>query len=330
MTRDQLTECMHAVLEGTATPEQSMLLGAVLASDAEAAAEFESWKALFGGLDALPPAQPPEDLVARIAVALPAPAAPPEQIVVAAVQLQERSHVVAAGPRQPARVPPDLRAIFRRPTRPDSPQEHRHMNVKRKIWAGGAIAVVALGVAILVSGYPPKAENVLGTVVPAERYRAPQAGAETVKLGEPAAATPTAVTERTAIQSGATEAQTRAQASDAKVSAQSTDARMQADKLAQQQADLTAQQQANLTAQQKANLTAQQKANQMAQQQANLTAQQQANLMAQQQANLTAQQQANHMAQQQANHMAQQQANHMAQQQANQMAQQQAQRAAPN
>ena len=69
------------------------------------------------------------------------------------------------------------------------------MNAIQKIWAGGAVAAVAVGIAVFVFDLPPKSEDVLGTVVPAERYRAPQAGAEAVKLGPTTTAPATAGTD---------------------------------------------------------------------------------------------------------------------------------------
>ena len=307
MTRDQLIECMHAVLDGTATPEQSMLLGAVLASDAEAAEEFAAWKALFSGLAALPPAEPPEGLVDRIAAALPDRAAPPEQILVAGVQLPARPSVVAGGQGQTTRLPPIHPAIFQRPTKPVSQQEHRHMNVTRKVWAGGAIVVVALGVAILVSGYPPKEENVLGTVVPAERYRAPQAGAESVKLGEPATTT---ATTSTMIQ---TEAQKAQAAADQKAQVVAdTKAQIAADTKAQIAADTKAQiaadTKAQIAADTKAQIAADTKAQMMANQKAQIAADQKAQMVANQKAQMTADQKAQMMADQKAQMMADQKA----------------------
>ena len=62
----------------------------------------------------------------------------------------------------------------------------------RKLWAGGAVMVLAVGVAMIAFDLPPKSSDVVGTIAPAERYRAPQAGAEAVQLGQPAAGVGTA------------------------------------------------------------------------------------------------------------------------------------------
>jgi len=47
---------------------------------------------------------------------------------------------------------------------------------KRKLWIGGGIAAVAALLAVsYVSNFPPGAQNAMGTIVPAQRYIAPQA-----------------------------------------------------------------------------------------------------------------------------------------------------------
>ena len=52
----------------------------------------------------------------------------------------------------------------------------------RRIWIGGAIAAAAV---ILVMQYVdlPPSKDMTGTIVPAQRFRAPQSGAENVKAG---------------------------------------------------------------------------------------------------------------------------------------------------
>ena len=57
---------------------------------------------------------------------------------------------------------------------------------KRGIWimSGVAAAVLALFVGTSVD-FPASGDKAAGTIVPAERYRAPQPGAEDIKLGKP-------------------------------------------------------------------------------------------------------------------------------------------------
>ena len=114
------------------------------------------------------------------------------------------------------------------------------MNASRKIWAGSALAAVALGIVVFASGYPPKAEDLTGTVAPAERYRAPQAGGDAIKLSEPsgsATAVPALTTAGIeAAQADASrtmqksDAQLQAEKADASRIAQKSDAQLQAEK----------------------------------------------------------------------------------------------------
>lgn len=170
----QLSERMHAVLDGEATPEERRELEVRLAEDAAARSEFESLRAMFASLAALPEADPPRDLTARIAAAL------PSEIP---IQLSPQLHVIAARPERKQGILSSLSSFVRWLITTDNPQESGTMDTNQKIWVGGAVAAAALGIAVFALDLPPKSENVLGTVVPAERYRAPQAGAEAVKLG---------------------------------------------------------------------------------------------------------------------------------------------------
>ena len=114
------------------------------------------------------------------------------------------------------------------------------MNTNRKIWAGGTLAAVALGIVVFASGYPPKAEDLTGTVAPAERYRATQAGGDAIKLGDQAGGSIAAPALATAGIEAAkadasrmaqkTDAQMLAEKADASRMAQKTDAQMQAEK----------------------------------------------------------------------------------------------------
>ena len=213
---DARTELMHAVLDGTADADRIGELDALIASDASAAQEFAAWKTMFRTLSAIPMSHPPEGLVAAISAAIPEQAPINANKFSKSSQLFSGSPVIASGQAQTRRPPSGFRAFFRRPSRPESSQEFGQMNASRKIWAGGAIAAVALGVAVFATGYPPKAENLTGTVAPAERYRAPQAGGDAIKLGEPGATT-TAATPTVAVgaEAAKADAQMKAEKADA-------------------------------------------------------------------------------------------------------------------
>jgi len=207
---------------------------------------------------------PPEGLVAAIDKKVPADG-----------QLSTPEFVFASEQTRTPHFSNGLRTFFRRPSRSDTTGGYGHMNTNRKIWAGGAIAVVALGVVIFATGFPPKPENVTGTVMPAERYRAPQAGAEAIKLGEP---TPGVLTAAPKDIGGV-----QAAKSEANLSADRS-AAMTADK----SANLAADRSAAMTADKSANLTADRAAAKSADKSANLAADRSAALTADKSVNLTA------------------------------------------
>jgi hypothetical protein len=265
LKRSQLTELMHAVLDGEASEDDARRLELHIAADPMARAEFEEWKCLFKALAEVPKEHAPEGLVASVSAAAPA---------------VRRDH------HQPffrRRVLGDTRAT---PSRSDkmTQESSRRIFAHRKAWLGAGIAAAAAVVVAQVAFDFPVAKDVLGTVAPAERYRAAPNGSENVKLGVPAESTANST------------ATNEASRSNAEKSADLT-AQQKADLTAQQKADLTAQQKADLIAQQKADLTAQQKADLTAQQKADLTAKQRAELTAQQTADLTAQKRADLTAQ---------------------------------
>ncbi len=185
MTHAELVERIQAVLEGAASPAQRRELEQRLAADASARVEFEQWQRLFVALDRVPQATPPEGLVAAITAAAAQHFSPTRQTH----QLFDRDHVI--GYRAPERR--NAMSWFRATIRPQNrpgPQERENMSEqerigsRRRLWAGGAAAVLAVGVGLIAFDYPPKSQDVTGTIAPAERYRAPQATTEPVKLGD--------------------------------------------------------------------------------------------------------------------------------------------------
>jgi uncharacterized protein YjbI with pentapeptide repeats len=187
MNRTELTERMHAVLDGAATPEQARELERLLAGDTAAQLEFDGWRSVFQTLEHMPRASPPEGLVAAVSAAMahrPAPLRTSHQLFTRPGVLEHR-HL--AGRSASSRI----RATFRRLRRSETLEETEVMSEQknmsfrnRKLWAGGAVAVLIVGVAIFTFDYPPKGGDVVATIVPAERYQAPQAGAEAIKLGD--------------------------------------------------------------------------------------------------------------------------------------------------
>ena len=257
LKHSSLTELMHAVLDGEASADDARQLELRLAADPAARAEFEEWKRLFSALAEVPKEHVPEGLVASVSAAAPAARRDDHQ------------------PFSRRRVLGDTSAIPSRSVKMTQ-ESSRRIFAHRKAWLGAGIAAAAAVVVAQVAFDFPVAKDVVGTVAPAERYRAAPNGSENVKLGVPAESTANST------------ATNEASRSNAEKSADLT-AQQKADLTAQQRADLIAQKKADLTAQQKADLTAQQRADLTAQKTADLTAQKTADLTAQKTADLTAQ-----------------------------------------
>jgi anti-sigma factor RsiW len=154
----ELTELMHAVLDGEATPAEARNLERILAADADARAEFDSLRALFDELKGVPQALPPEGLVASVMADLPSS------------QLSAPSRVIGA--RAQAGSP--ISDMARRESRSVPFSGSRLM--KRKVIFVGA-GVAALAVILLASSgidFPPGGTNTTGAIVPAQRFRADQ------------------------------------------------------------------------------------------------------------------------------------------------------------
>jgi hypothetical protein len=187
MNHTELTERMHAVLDGAATPEQARELERLLAGDPAAQSEFEGWQRVFQALERMPRACPPQVLVAAVSAAMARRPAPHRT----SHQLFARPGVLGHRHLADRSTSSRIRATFRRLRRSETLEETDVMSEQknvgfgnRKLWAGGAVAVLVVGVAIFTFDYPPKGEDVVATIVPAERYQAPQAGAEAIKLGD--------------------------------------------------------------------------------------------------------------------------------------------------
>jgi hypothetical protein len=161
-------------------------------------------------------------------------------------------------------------------------QQSSRFFASRKGWLGAGI-VAAAAVVVAQLGFDfPVAKDVVGTVAPAQRYRAAPNGSEDVKLGAPV---------ETAGSTAGIDATRSVAEKTADLTVQKK-ADLTADLTVQKKADLTVQQKADLTVQQRADLAAQQRAELAVQQRADLTAQQKAELIAQQRAELVAQQRA--------------------------------------
>jgi len=170
-------------------------------------------------------------------------------------------------------------------------QSSRRIFAHRKAWLGAGIAAAVAVVVAQVAFDFPLPKDVVGTVVPAQRYRAAQNGSEQVQVGAPAAqATPTAAAPE------ANRAVAEKSAADSALEADHT-ARAKADHAAQLSADHNAQMSADHNAQMNADRSAQKNADHAAQMSADRAAQMNADRAAQKSADHTAQMNADHAAQ---------------------------------
>jgi len=274
-----LTELMHAVLDGEASAAEARELELRLAADPAARAEFDDWQRLFHALGEVAQEHAPEGLVASVTAALPSP---PRTAGDRGQPFPDRrvlGHTRFGFPRRVlgesrAMQPPHVASST--PTRSITMTQQSRIFAHRKAWLGAGIVAAAAVVVAQVAFDFPVAKDVVGTVAPAERYRAAPNGSEDVKLGVPAGAT---------ANSTATNEASRAIAEKS------------ADLTAQKKADLSAEKKADLTAQQRAELAAEKKADLNAQKTADLAAQKTADLTAQKTADLTAQKTADRTAQ---------------------------------
>ena len=122
-----------------------------------------------------------------------------------------------------------------------SEQSSRRTFANRKAWVGGGIAVAVAVVVTQVALDFPLSKDVVGTIIPAQRYRAPQNGSEQVQLGtraDQAAPTGTvpeasrALAEKSAAESARSAERSQAQLTAERSQAQATAERSQAQEMA--------------------------------------------------------------------------------------------------
>jgi anti-sigma factor RsiW len=185
MNHAQLVELMHAVLDGEATSDERRELEARLARDASARAQYDELRLLFDSLRRVPQPYAPEGLVASVMDAVPSRRPPRPD----AGQLFPSSGVFEANLKKARGRSSGDRAPIHRVFQPwaflrgDTMNEQNSgFSGKRKIVIGSGIAAAAVIVALSTGLFPPS-NDTAGTIVPAERYRAPQITSEDVKVG---------------------------------------------------------------------------------------------------------------------------------------------------
>ena len=172
------TRLMHAALDGEASPEETRELERILAADPSARAEYDELHRLFDALSRVPKAFPPEGLVASVMARLPQQGGAPSRLR----QLFTWPGVIGLRSKEAPGSSQGTSARVHRVS-PQGPffrsenmsEEKSGSFGKRKIWIGGGIAAAAVILAVS-SGvdFPPGSKDTVGTIVPAQRFRADQ------------------------------------------------------------------------------------------------------------------------------------------------------------
>jgi anti-sigma factor RsiW len=181
---------MDAVLDGEATPAEARELDRLLAADPAARTEFEQLKRVFEGLRDIPQAFPPEGLVASVLANIPQNASTRPR----PDQLSSRSRVIGSATKEARGTSPG-KSVKGMPVYQPAPHSREwNMNEqssgsrRRNVWIGSGIAMAAALIALAYTiDFPPGAQNVVGTIVPAQRFKAAQPAMDDIKAGGQAA-----------------------------------------------------------------------------------------------------------------------------------------------
>ena len=170
MSSNDAIRLMHAVLDGEATPDEARELEALLEADPALRERHGQWQAMFDAMRRVPPAWPPEGLVAAVMANIPhSPGGP-------GGQLSAQSRVIGVTSETHRAIPASSATILRSPrTMAPLGEMMSEQSSKRRIWIGAGIAAVAV---IVVGGYaldvPPGGKDAVGTIVPVQKFVAPQ------------------------------------------------------------------------------------------------------------------------------------------------------------
>ncbi|HKW79802.1 MAG TPA: hypothetical protein VJQ49_02230 [Casimicrobiaceae bacterium] len=189
MNHAERIRLMHAVLDGEATPDEARDLDREIAADPSAGREFSELERLFAGLRRMPRPFPPEGLVAAVLAAVPQR---PDAADSPGSQLLARRGVLRQIWSRPRGTIPGQTGGVHKVSQPGPQPRGETMNQqqsgfrKRAFWVGGGIAAVAAILAVSYGlDFPPRNDDTVGTIVPAQRYRAPQMSGDDIKLGSP-------------------------------------------------------------------------------------------------------------------------------------------------
>ena len=179
---------MHVVLDGEATSDERRALESALERNPVARSEFDELRRLFDAMKAVPQAFPPEGLVAAVLADARKPGSGGDSS-----QPFRASRVFEPNSKKSQGRPAGQGETVYQASKPWALSRGDRMNQqkigfsgKRKLLVGGGIAAAAIIVALSTGVFPPGGNDIAGTIVPAERYRAPQITADDVKVGNQA------------------------------------------------------------------------------------------------------------------------------------------------
>jgi pentapeptide MXKDX repeat protein len=179
---------IQAVLDGDASATQRAELDRLMASDPALRTKFDSLRQVFAVLEAVPEMDPPASLVEDVMVR-----AAQREGAQAATHQRSSSKAVATAEKR-----------LERPGRGNWFSALAHLlkevgmneqkagilgTTKGRLLVTAGIAAVALIGLSSVIDFPPGGSSTSGTIVPVERYRAPQNSAQDINVGFPGAQT---------------------------------------------------------------------------------------------------------------------------------------------
>ena len=193
MSQSSPDSLMNAVLDGDASAAQRAELDRLLASDPALRSKFESLQQVVNLLAAVPYVEPPANLVESI-LARAKPQKSSRGSPATSHQLYSEANVIVAGAVGIRRIrpePPTIGSWFSRLVHlirelGMSDQNSGFLgSTKGRLLVTAGVAAVAVIALSTVIDFPIGASNSTGTIVPAERHRAPQNSADDIKVGLP-------------------------------------------------------------------------------------------------------------------------------------------------
>ncbi len=186
MNATDASALMHTVLDGEATPSEAAELQRELAMRPELQKQYASLQGLFDDLRRVPVGYPPEGLVAAVMANIPqdpAESVDDRQLFAGPGVIGLSSQGTRGRRREGSKAGRiELQPWLRRKEENMS-EQNRTFPGKRKWWIGGGIAAAVVVIGFASGLIPPGGKDTAGTIVPAQRYQAPQSAVQDVQGG---------------------------------------------------------------------------------------------------------------------------------------------------